>query len=90
MLQHDRPDNFVIGTGETHSVREFCEIAFGRVDLDYKEFVVQDERYYRPAEVDLLVSDPSKARTLLGWQPSVSFRELVAMMVDADLKRLSK
>lgn len=87
MLQHDRPDNFVIGTGETHSVREFCETAFGRVDLDYKEFVVQDERYYRPAEVDLLVSDPSKARTLLGWQPSVSFKELVTMMVDADLKR---
>jgi GDPmannose 4,6-dehydratase len=90
MLQHDRPDNFVIGTGETHAVREFCEIAFGRVDLDYKEFVVQDERYYRPAEVDLLVSDPSKARSILGWEPSVSFRELVTMMVDADLKRLSR
>ncbi|MFZ5818719.1 MAG: GDP-mannose 4,6-dehydratase [Chloroflexota bacterium] len=90
MLQQDQPDNFVIGTGETHAVREFCEIAFGRVDLDYKEFVVQDERYYRPAEVDLLVSDPSKARSMLGWEPSVSFRELVTMMVDADVKRLSK
>ncbi|MFZ5912447.1 MAG: GDP-mannose 4,6-dehydratase [Chloroflexota bacterium] len=90
MLQQETPDNFVIGTGETHAVREFCEIAFGRVDLDYKEFVVQDERYYRPAEVDLLVSDPSKARSMLGWEPSVSFRELVTMMVDADLKRLSK
>lgn len=90
MLQQDKPDNFVIGTGETHAVREFCEIAFGRVDLDYKEFVVQDERYYRPAEVDLLVSDPSKARSMLGWEPSVGFRELVTMMVDADVKRLSK
>ncbi len=90
MLQHDRPDNFVIGTGETHSVREFCEIAFGYVDMDYKEFVIQDERYYRPAEVDLLVSDPSKARSILGWEPSVTFKELVTMMVDADLKRLSR
>jgi len=90
MLQQHKPDNFVIGTGETHAVREFCEIAFGRVNLDYREFVVQDERYYRPAEVDLLVSDPSKARSMLGWEPSVSFRELVTMMVDSDVKRLSK
>ena len=90
MLQQDTPDNFVIGTGETHAVREFCEIAFGHVGLDYKEFVVQDERFYRPAEVDLLISDPSKARSVLGWEPAVSFRELVTMMVDADLKRLSK
>jgi GDPmannose 4,6-dehydratase len=89
MLQQERPDNYVVGTGETHSVREFCEIAFGHVGLDYKQYVVQDERFYRPAEVDLLVSDPSKARTVLGWEPSVSFRELVTMMVDADLKRLS-
>ena len=90
MLQQDKPDSFVIGMGETHSVREFCEIAFGHADLDYKEFVVQDERFYRPAEVDLLISDPSKARSVLGWEPAVSFKELVATMVDADLKRLSK
>ena len=88
MLQQDKPDSFVIGTGETHSVREFCEIAFGRVGLDYKEFVVQDERFYRPAEVDLLISDPTKARTELGWEPAVSFKELVTMMVDADMERL--
>jgi len=90
MLQQDKPDSFIIGTGETHAVREFCEIAFGRVDLDYKEFVVQDERFYRPAEVDLLISDPAKARTVLGWEPAVSFKELVTMMVDADMKRLAK
>jgi GDPmannose 4,6-dehydratase len=90
MLQHDKPDSFVIGMGETHSVREFCEVAFGHADLDYKEFVVQDERFYRPAEVDLLISDPSKARSTLGWEPAVSFKELVTMMVDSDLKRLTK
>lgn len=89
MLQQDAPDNFVIGTGETHSVREFCEIAFGRVGLDYKQFVVQDERYYRPAEVDLLISDPSKAHAVLGWEPSVSFKDLVTMMVEADMERLA-
>jgi len=88
MLQQDEPGNFVIGMGETHSVREFCEIAFGHVDLDYKEFVVQDERFYRPAEVDLLISDPSRARAELGWEPAVSFKELVTMMVDADMERL--
>jgi len=89
MLQKDHPDNFVIGTGETHSVREFCEIAFGRVGLDYKEYVAVDERFYRPAEVDLLIADPSKARSILRWEPSVSFKELVVKMVDADMKRLS-
>jgi GDPmannose 4,6-dehydratase len=89
MLQKDEPDSFVIGMGETHSVREFCEIAFGHVGLDYKEFVVQDERFYRPAEVDLLISDPTKARTQLGWEPAVTFQELVTMMVDADMVRLS-
>ncbi len=89
MLQHDKPDSFVIGTGQTHSVREFCEIAFGNVDLDYNEFVVQDERFYRPAEVDLLISDPSKAHSMLGWEPSVSFEELVTKMVEADMERLS-
>lgn len=88
MLQHDKPDNFVVGMGETHSVREFCEIAFGHVNLDYNDYVVQDERFYRPAEVDLLISDPSKARSVLGWEPAVGFKELVTMMVDSDLKRL--
>ena len=90
MLQQDKPESFVIGTGETHAVREFCEVAFRHVDLDYKEFVVQDERFYRPAEVDLLISDPTKARTVLGWEPAVSFKELVTMMVDTDMKRLAK
>lgn len=89
MLQHDRPDNFVVGTGETHSVREFCEIAFSHVGLDFRDFVVQDPRFYRPAEVDLLISDPTKARADLGWKPKVSFPELVKMMVDADLERHS-
>lgn len=89
MLQQDAPDNFVIGTGETHSVREFCEIAFEHVGIDYNKFVVQDERFYRPAEVDLLISDPSKAHAVLGWEPSISFKELVTMMVDADMERLA-
>ena len=90
MLQQDHPDNYVIGTGETHAVREFCEIAFSHVDLDYKEFVVQDEKFYRPAEVDLLISDPSKARNELKWELNVSFKELVTIMVDSDLARLKK
>ena len=90
MLQQDEPDNFVIGTGETHAVREFCEIAFAHVDLDYKEYVVMDEKFYRPAEVDLLISDPSHARAKLKWEPDVSFKELVTMMVDADIERLKK
>ena len=88
MLQREEPDNFVIGTGETHSVQEFCEIAFGHVGLDYKDFVVQDERFYRPAEVDLLVSDPGKAGRDLGWEMSVGFKQLVTMMVDADMERV--
>jgi len=88
MLQQDIPDSYVIGMGETHSVREFCEIAFGHVGLDYKEFVVQDERFYRPAEVDLLISDPTKSRNVLGWEPAVTFKELVTMMVDTDMERL--
>ncbi len=90
MLQQDHPDNYVIGTGETHPVREFCEIAFSHVDLDYKDYVVMDEKFYRPAEVDLLISDPSKARQQLKWEPAVSFNELVTMMVDSDLARLKK
>lgn len=90
MLQQDTPDNYVIGTGETHAVREFCEIAFSHVDLDYKDFVIVDEKFYRPAEVDLLISDPSKAKKQLKWNPQVSFKQLVTMMVDADLERLKK
>jgi GDPmannose 4,6-dehydratase len=89
MMQQDKPDNFVIGMGETHSVREFCEIAFGHAGLDYNDHVVQDEKFYRPAEVDLLISDPSKARSVLGWEPAVTFKELVIMMVDADVERLN-
>jgi len=89
MMQQEKPDNFVIGMGEDHSVREFCEIAFGHVGLDYKEFVMQDERFYRPAEVDLLIADPSKARSVLGWEPAVGFKQLVTMMVDADIERLN-
>ena len=89
MMQQDKPDNYVIGMGETHSVREFCEIAFGHAGLDYNDHVVQDEKFYRPAEVDLLISDPSKARSVLGWEPAVTFKGLVVMMVDADIKRLN-
>ncbi|HEY0930298.1 MAG TPA: GDP-mannose 4,6-dehydratase [Gemmatimonas sp.] len=87
MLQQDTPDDFVIGTGETYSVRDFCEAAFGAVGLDYREFVTQDERFFRPAEVDLLVADPTKAQTQLGWTRRVGFAELVGMMVEADLAR---
>ncbi|HYN88003.1 MAG TPA: GDP-mannose 4,6-dehydratase, partial [Ardenticatenaceae bacterium] len=90
MLQQDEPDDYVVATGETHSVREFCEIAFDYVGLDYKDYVVVDEAYFRPAEVDLLVGDPSKAGRVLGWEPSVSFEELIRMMVDADLEALRR
>lgn len=90
MLQQDEPGNFVVGTGETHSVREFCEIAFAHVGLDYNQYVVQDERFYRPAEVELLISDPSLAKKKLGWEPKVNFKQLVCMMVDSDMKRLSE
>ncbi len=89
MLQQDAPDDYVVSTGETHSVQEFCELAFGHVGLDWTDHVVQDERFVRPAEVDLLVGDSTKARKVLGWQPTVSFPELVTMMVDADLALLS-
>ena len=89
MLQQDEPDDFVIGTGQTKSVRDFCEAAFGFAGLNYQDYVVQDPAFYRPAEVDLLVSDPSKAREKLGWEPTVNFEELVSLMVEADLKRYS-
>ena len=90
MLQQDHPDNYVIGMGETHSVKEFCEIAFSHVNLDYNEYVKIDEKFYRPAEVDLLISDPSKARAQLKWEPAVTFKELVTMMVDSDVARHKK
>jgi GDPmannose 4,6-dehydratase len=89
MLQQETPSDFVIGSGETHSVRQFCEIAFGVLDMDYRDYVRQDPKFYRPAEVDLLISNPSKARRILGWEPSVTFRELVEMMVQADIEQLS-
>jgi GDPmannose 4,6-dehydratase len=89
MLQRDEPRDYVIATGVAHSVRELCEIAFGRVGLDYRDHVVEDERFYRPAEVDHLLGDASLARTELGWEPEVTFRELVELMVDADLERLA-
>jgi GDPmannose 4,6-dehydratase len=89
MLQRSEPDDYVIGTGETHSVRELCDLAFSHVGLDYEQFVVQDPRFYRPAEVDLLVADPKMAVEQLGWQPKLDFEELIQLMVDADLKRLA-
>jgi GDPmannose 4,6-dehydratase len=88
MLQQEQPDDYVIATGQTHSVRRFCELAFGHVGLDYRDYVVQDERFFRPAEVDLLVGDSSKAREQLGWELETSFDQLVTMMVDADLALL--
>jgi GDPmannose 4,6-dehydratase len=89
MLQQDQPQDYVIGSGETHSVRELVELAFAHVGLDYRQYVVSDPKYHRPAEVDLLLADPSKARRELGWTPTVGFTELVAMMVDADMERLT-
>ena len=89
MLQQDQPQDYVIGSGETHSVRELVELAFAHVGLDYRQYVVSDPKFYRPAEVDLLLADPSKARRELGWTPKVGFAELVAMMVDADMERLT-
>jgi GDPmannose 4,6-dehydratase len=85
MLQQEQPDDYVVATGRTHTIRHLCEVAFGHVDLNWRDYVVQDERFMRPAEVDLLVGDATRARTALGWQPETSFEELVALMVDADL-----
>ncbi len=90
MLQQDEADDYVVAMGETHSVRELCDVAFKYVDLNYEDYVVIDERFYRPAEVDLLIGDPSKAKGKLGWEPSVSFEELVHMMVKADLETLQQ
>lgn len=89
MLQQDHPDDYVIATGETHSVREFLEAAFSHAGLDWRSFVVTDPRYYRPAEVDLLVGDASKAKTRLAWEPRTRFKELAALMVDADVQLLA-
>jgi GDPmannose 4,6-dehydratase len=86
MLQQDNPDDYVLATNETHSVGEFAELAFDHVGLDWKEYVRHDQRYERPAEVDLLIGDASKATRLLGWKPNVRFLELVRVMVDADLR----
>jgi GDPmannose 4,6-dehydratase len=90
MLQHDQPEDFVVATGETHSVREFCEAAFSGVGLDYSDYVVIDENFYRPAEVDLLIGDASKAKRQLGWEPTCTFAELVTEMVESDLVALER
>src|SRR5215210_182051 len=89
MLQQDEPGDYVVATGETHSVRNFCEVAFSHVGLNWEDHVVTNEKFFRPAEVDLLVGDPSKARTDLGWEPTVRFDGLVRMMVDADMELLT-
>ena len=90
MLQQDEPDDYVLATGETHSVRELLEVAFSHLDLDWQKYVELDPRYLRPAEVDLLLGDPSKAKKQLGWEPKVGFRELVTMMVDSDLELVKR
>ncbi|MGD0017590.1 MAG: GDP-mannose 4,6-dehydratase [Verrucomicrobiia bacterium] len=89
ILQQDQPDDYVIATGETHTVREFCELAFGHVGLDWQKYVATDPRYLRPAEVDLLLGDASKAKRVLGWEPKTRFKELVRLMVDADVQSLA-
>lgn len=89
MLQQDQPDDYVVATGESNSVQRLCEVAFGALDLDWEEHVVVDPKFYRPAEVDLLIGDAAKARKVLDWQPSVSFEDLVVEMVEADVKRLA-
>jgi len=88
MLQQDQPDDYVIATGQTHSVQRLCEVAFGYLGLDWRKYVVSDPKFIRPAEVDLLVGDASKARARLGWEPSITFEDLIQMMVDADMKAL--
>jgi GDPmannose 4,6-dehydratase len=90
MLQQDKPDDYVISTGQTHSVRRLCEVAFSHLDLNYEDYVVIDPKFYRPAEVDLLIGDCSKAKVELGWEPTVSFEALISMMVDSDLAALSE
>ena len=89
MLQQEAPDDYVIASGEVHTVRDFCQAAFARLDLDYQEFVVVDPEFFRPVDVSIFFGDPIKARTVLGWEPRIRFRELVEMMVDADMVRLA-
>jgi GDPmannose 4,6-dehydratase len=86
MLQQEEPDDYVVSTGETHTVREFLDVAFGRVGLDWKDFVIVDKKYFRPAEVDILLGDSTKCREKLGWAPKIGFRELAELMVDADME----
>jgi GDPmannose 4,6-dehydratase len=88
MLQQPQPDDYVVASGETHSVAELCDVAFGHVDLNYRDYVAQDPKYFRPAEVDLLVGDASKAGRVLGWEPSMTFTELIQKMVEADLEAI--
>jgi len=90
MLQQEQPDDYVVATGETHSVREFCELAFAEVGLDYRDYVQTDPRFQRPAEVDLLVGDSSKARAVLGWEPTYTFAGLVGEMVQSDLEAIAR
>ena len=90
MLQQPEPDDYVVATGETHTVREFCELAFDEVGLDYASTSKIDERFYRPAEVDLLIGDATKARSVLGWEPTYTFPELVREMVQTDLRLLQE
>jgi GDPmannose 4,6-dehydratase len=88
MLQQEQPDDYVVATGETHEIKEFLDIAFGYVNLDWSKYVEFDERYLRPAEVDLLIGSPAKAKAKLGWEPTITFENLVKLMVDADLRAL--
>ncbi|MBM3590424.1 MAG: NAD-dependent epimerase/dehydratase family protein, partial [Alphaproteobacteria bacterium] len=90
MLQQDQPDDYVIATGETYSVRDFLTEAFGYVGLDWQNYIEIDQKYFRPSEVDLLVGDPSKAKQKLGWEPKIKFKDLVKMMVDADIELIKK
>lgn len=90
MLQQDEPDDYVVATGETHSIEELCEVAFSHVGLDWHDYVKQDPRFMRPADVNLLVGDPTKAHAKLGWEPDVTFKELIELMVDADIKMLNE
>ena len=90
MLQQDHPDDYVVATGETHSVREFVELAIAHVNLDWREHVVSDPKYLRPAEVDVLVGDASKAKKILGWEPKTKFADLVRLMVDAEIDQIGK
>ena len=90
MLQQDQPDDYVIATNETHSVKEFLEVAFAHVGLDWKKYVEIDAKYFRPAEVDLLIGDYSKAKKKLGWEPKTRFEELTKLMVDEDVRRLKE